>query len=89
MIVDVLDTRCFCQSILLTVDVLGQKIDVFVIDVLKIDVLEIVQMGRPEINDSKIIAIDYYSHERNCLNGLQNIYKLVEMLVMLEKSDQP
>jgi hypothetical protein len=47
MIVDVLDTRCFWQSILLTVDVLGQKIDVFVIDVLKIDVLEIVQMGRP------------------------------------------
>jgi hypothetical protein len=34
----------------LTVDVLGQKIDVFVIDVLKIDVLEIVQMGRPAIN---------------------------------------
>ncbi len=50
MIVDVLDTRCFCQSILLTVDVLGQKIDVFVIDVLKIDVLEIVQMGRPGYN---------------------------------------
>ena len=50
MIVDVLDTRCFLQSILLTVDVLGQKIDVFVIDVLKIDVLEIVQMGRPAIN---------------------------------------
>ena len=36
-----------------------------------------------EINDSEIIAIDYYYHERNCLNGLQNIYKLVEMLVML------
>ena len=50
MIVDVLGTRCFLQSILLTVDVLGQKIDVFVIDVLKIDVLEIVQMGRPAIN---------------------------------------
>jgi hypothetical protein len=26
-----------------------------------------------EINDSKIIAIDYYSHERNCLNGLKNV----------------
>ena len=50
MIVDVLDTRCFLQSILLTVDVLGQKINVFVFDVLKIDVLEIVQMGRPAIN---------------------------------------
>jgi hypothetical protein len=33
----------------LTVDVLGQKIDVFVIHVLKIDVLEIAQMGRPGI----------------------------------------
>jgi hypothetical protein len=32
------------------------------------------------------IAIDYYSHERNCLeNGLQNIYKLVEMLVNVRK----
>jgi hypothetical protein len=50
MIVDVLDTRCFLQSILLTVDVSGQKINVFVIDLLKIDVLEIVQMGRPAIN---------------------------------------
>jgi len=50
MIVDVLDNRCFLQSILLTVDVLGQKINVFVFDVLKIDVLEIVQMGRPAIN---------------------------------------
>jgi hypothetical protein len=28
-----------------TVDVLRQKVDVFVIDVLKIDVLEVVQMG--------------------------------------------
>jgi hypothetical protein len=42
MIVDVLDTRCFWQSILLTADGLGQKIAV-----LKIDVLEIVQMERP------------------------------------------
>ena len=31
------------------------------------------------------IAIDYYSHERNCLNGLQIYYKLVEMLRMLER----
>jgi len=28
-------------------DVLGQKVDVFVVDVLEIDVLEIVQLGRP------------------------------------------
>ena len=32
---------------LLTVDVLGLKVDVFVVDVLKVDVLEVVQMGRP------------------------------------------
>jgi hypothetical protein len=30
---------------LLTVNVLGQKVDVFVVDVLKVDVLEVVQMG--------------------------------------------
>jgi hypothetical protein len=28
-----------------TVDVLGQKVNVFVIDVLKVDVIEVVQMG--------------------------------------------
>ncbi len=33
---------------LLTVDVLGLKVDVFVVDFLKVDVLEVVQMGRPE-----------------------------------------
>jgi hypothetical protein len=27
------------------VDVLGQKVDVFVVDVLKVDVIEIVQLG--------------------------------------------
>jgi hypothetical protein len=32
---------------LLTVDVLGLKVDVFVVDVLKVHVLEVVQMGRP------------------------------------------
>jgi hypothetical protein len=32
-----------------TVDVLGQKVDDFVVDVLKVDVLEFVQMGRPGI----------------------------------------
>jgi hypothetical protein len=35
---------------LLTVDVLGLKVDVFVVDVLKVDVLEVVQMGRPAQN---------------------------------------
>jgi hypothetical protein len=29
----------------LTVDVLGQKLDVVVVDVIKVDVVEIVQMG--------------------------------------------
>jgi hypothetical protein len=38
--------------ILLTVDVLGLKVDVFVVDVLKVDVLEVVQMGRPGSNDN-------------------------------------
>jgi hypothetical protein len=33
----------------LSVDVLGQKVDVFVVDVLKVDVLEVAQMGRPVI----------------------------------------
>jgi hypothetical protein len=47
-LVDVFDSRLFCQSIILPVDVLGQKVDVFVVDVLKVDVLEVVQMGRPE-----------------------------------------
>jgi hypothetical protein len=32
-------------------DVLGQKLDVFVVDVLNVNVLELVQMGRPEIKD--------------------------------------
>ncbi len=30
----------------LTVDVFSQKVDFFVVDVLKVDVLEVVQMGR-------------------------------------------
>jgi hypothetical protein len=34
-----------------SVNVLGQKLDVFVVDVLKVDVSELVQMGRPEIKD--------------------------------------
>jgi hypothetical protein len=34
---------------LLTVDVLGQKVDVLVVDFIKIDVLEVVQLGRPVI----------------------------------------
>jgi hypothetical protein len=33
---------------LLTVNVLGQKVDVLVVDVKKIDVLEVVQLGRPK-----------------------------------------
>jgi hypothetical protein len=41
----VLDSRCYRKSMLLTVDVLGLKVDVFVVDVLKVDVLEVVQMG--------------------------------------------
>jgi hypothetical protein len=45
--IDVLDTWCFSQSMFLTVDVLGQKVDVVVVDVIKVDVVEIVQMGWP------------------------------------------
>jgi hypothetical protein len=33
--------------VFLTVDVLGLKVDVFVVDVLKVDVLEVVQNGDP------------------------------------------
>jgi hypothetical protein len=35
---------------LLTVDVLGLKVDVLVVDLIKIDVLELVQMGRPALS---------------------------------------
>jgi hypothetical protein len=45
--VDYFANRLFCRSIISPVDVLGQKVDVFVVGVLKVDVLEIVQMGRP------------------------------------------
>jgi hypothetical protein len=34
---------------LLLVDVLGQKVDVSVLDVLEIDVLELDHLGRPEL----------------------------------------
>jgi hypothetical protein len=37
---------------LLTVDVLGLKVDVLVVDLIKIDVLELVQLGRPEKKDN-------------------------------------
>jgi hypothetical protein len=40
--------------VFLTVDVLGLKVDVFVVDVLKVDVLEVVQMGRPGHFGTKI-----------------------------------
>jgi hypothetical protein len=36
----------------LPVDVLGQKVDVFAVDVLKVNVLEVAQMGRPVIFDT-------------------------------------
>ncbi len=43
--VDVFDSQCYRQLMLLTIDDLGQKVDVFVVDVLKVDVLEVVKMG--------------------------------------------
>ena len=46
--VDYFVNRLFRQSIISPVDVLGLKVDVFVVDVLKVDVLEVVQMGRPD-----------------------------------------
>jgi hypothetical protein len=48
--VDYFVNRLFRQSIISPVDVLGQKVEVFVVDVLKVNVLEIVQMGRPDLN---------------------------------------
>ncbi len=45
VLVDVIVSRCYCQSMFWPVDVLGQKVDVFVVDVLKIDVIEILQLG--------------------------------------------
>ena len=39
----------------LTVDVLGQKVYVVVVDVIKVDVVEIVQMGWPGISQIKKI----------------------------------
>jgi hypothetical protein len=35
-----------------SVDVLGQKLDVLVVVVFKVDVSELVQMGRPAIKDT-------------------------------------
>jgi hypothetical protein len=43
--VDVLASRCYTLLMLLTIDDLGQKVDVFVVNVLKVDVLEVVKMG--------------------------------------------
>jgi hypothetical protein len=56
--------------ILLTVHVLGLKVDVFVVDVLKVDRLEVVQMGRPgqtrphspkAIFDKNVIRLDTFA----------------------------
>ncbi len=46
-LVDVFASRLFRQSMISPVDVLGLKVDVFVVNVLNVDVLEVVQMGRP------------------------------------------
>ncbi len=51
--VDYFANRLFCQSIILPIyyfasRCFGQKVDVFVVDDLKVNVLEVVQMGRPE-----------------------------------------
>ncbi len=44
-----------------TVDVLGQKVDVFVIDVLKVDVIEVVQMGWPGLRHiGTCIKIEFF-----------------------------
>jgi len=43
---------------LLTIDVLGLKVDDFVVDVLKVDVLEAVHMGRPVHKHTKITKIE-------------------------------
>ena len=42
-----------------------------------------------EINDSKIIAIDYYSLERNCLKWFTEYCMLVENVSNVIKNDQP
>jgi hypothetical protein len=39
----------------LTVDFLGQNVDVFPIDVLEIDVIEVVNLGRPGCNHRHLI----------------------------------
>jgi hypothetical protein len=41
--------------VFLTVDVLGLKVDVFVVDVLKVDVLEVIQMGQPVNNHITLV----------------------------------
>ena len=43
---------------LLTVNVLGLKVDGFVVDVLKVNVLEAVHMGRPVHKHTKITKIE-------------------------------
>jgi hypothetical protein len=51
---------------LLTVDVLGLKVDVFVVDVLKVDVLEVVQMGRPAYIHLNMIITNTISFQSFC-----------------------
>jgi hypothetical protein len=43
-LIGVFASQLFRQSIISPVDVLGQKVDVFVIDVLNVDVLAVVQI---------------------------------------------
>jgi hypothetical protein len=44
--VGVFASRYFCQLVFSPVDVFSPKVDFFVVDVLKVNVLEVVQMGR-------------------------------------------
>ncbi len=62
--VDVLVRRCYFHSVFWPFDVLGQKVDVFVVDVLEIDVLEIVQLGRPAKIHILITFISYREQQR-------------------------
>jgi len=43
-------SRCFWQSLISPVSVLGQKVDVFVVDVFKVNVLEVEQMRQLDKN---------------------------------------
>jgi len=78
--VDYFANRLFRRSIISPVDVLGQKVDIFIVDVLKVDVLEVVQMGRPGFfRLSPLQTEQVFMHRRStCLDKRESDSKFFE-----------